>query len=149
MNPTDPNEQSSSVSNPTPPSTPEAALVPPLVPSVPMPDAQASAVAPTPGTPIVTSGTPQVVAGTPSVPGKGNSKKMIMIFGAVLLVLLLVIGGVIFFLTISPSKQAVSSPPTGEAVPTSPTQLLDEAESLDLGEVDSEFKDIDSDLNTL
>jgi len=126
MNPTDP----------TPPSTPEAAVVPPATPTAPMLDAQASVVAPT-------------VAATVTEPGKGNSKKMIMIFGAVLLVLLLVIGGVVFFLTVSPSKQAVSNPQTSEAAPQSPTQLLDEAEALDLGEVDSEFKEIDTDLNTL
>jgi len=134
MNPTD--------TTPTPvvPATPEVSP-PPVVDTTPTPVAPAPAVPVPPATPATATAVP--------VAGGNNSKKIIMIAGAVLLVLLLIIGGVVFFLTVSPSEQAVSNPPQNAVAPETPSQLLEEAESVDLGEIDSDLKDVDTDLNSL
>jgi hypothetical protein len=136
MNPNDTTNMTTPV-----PTTPEAAI-PPVVDSAQTLAAPAAAVPAPPATPATATAVP--------VGGTNNSKKIIMIAGAVLLVLLLIIGGVVFFLTVSPSEQAVSNPPQSEAtVPETPSQLLEEAQGVDLGEVDGDLKDVDTDLNSL
>jgi uncharacterized protein HemX len=90
----------------------------------------------------------------------GGSSKKPLIIALVVLVLVLVIGGVFVLMSRQPSSQKGTpepssdskktvSPSTAPTVTEAPSAEQTELDSVDLGNVDSDFKDVESDISKL
>jgi len=98
-----------------------------------------------------TQPTPASVTTPPPASGGGDSKKMIMMLVIGIVVVILVVGGIYYFLSKKQSAQPVSET-TGTNKPAI-VQIKDaldqELDSINVQAADSDFNQVDSDLQSL
>lgn len=79
---------------------------------------------------------------------EGNSKMVLWLIGG-LIVVIIVVGGIYWYLSSQAAKQALQQVKTPTPVTKEETSLESDLDAVQVGDIDSEFTEVDKDLESL